>query len=43
MSEMLEHLETTLEGDAAWSDAARARAASAEAALIARARELAST
>jgi argininosuccinate lyase len=41
MREMLEHLEETVAHDAAWSDAAAARARSAEQALIARARELA--
>ena len=41
MREMLEHLEATLVDDAVWNDSAGIRAASAEAALIARARELA--
>jgi argininosuccinate lyase len=41
MREMLEHLDATLAHDAAWSEAAVTRAVSAEAALIARARELA--
>jgi argininosuccinate lyase len=41
MREMLEHLDATLAHDGAWSDEAGRRAVSAEAALIARARELA--
>jgi argininosuccinate lyase len=40
MREMLEHLEATVADDAAWSEAATARAGSAETALVARAREL---
>jgi argininosuccinate lyase len=40
MQEMLEHLGATVARDAAWSEAAAARAGSTEAALLARAREL---
>jgi hypothetical protein len=41
--EMLEHLDQTFAAELAWSDAARSRSAAAETALLARARELAST
>jgi hypothetical protein len=41
MREMLEHLDAALARDASWSEAAAARAKAAEAALVARARELA--
>jgi argininosuccinate lyase len=41
MREMLEHLDATLAHDASWSEAASSRTASAEAALLARARKLA--
>jgi hypothetical protein len=41
MDAMLAGLETTLAANSSWADTAREREASAEAALLARARELA--